>query len=228
MTHVERLIEFLSILNIGFPIKIGPDVYAMTPDDLIGVCTWDNGKPSDKVMTQNFSYNTLLKIPFEGLKEIHDANMFETVSCFTDPYNIPAYCVTTNGDVRADGTAIMAKGVALQVSQQFPGIDKTLGSFIQQYGNRVFNLGVHDVVDGDVIHKIRVISFPTKFHWRDMSDMTLISHSCEQLLKICEKFKIQTCFIPAPGCGLGGLNYDVTVKPLLDVMFDDRFYVCFN
>jgi hypothetical protein len=52
-----------------------------------------------------------------------------------------ARCVTTNGTLRANGNAIMRKGMALQAKQRYPKLEYTLGKLIQKYGNHTFKLG---------------------------------------------------------------------------------------
>lgn len=228
MNRVDRLIELLNLFNIGITVQIDSNAYAMTSEDYLGLCEWKNNKPTDDIIIKHFTYKELLEIPFSGLKELCNVDMFDTISLFTDPLNIPAYCVTTNGDVKADGSAVMGRGVALQVVQEFPGIDKTLGSFINQYGNRVFNLGIYEINDNSHKHLVRIISFPTKHHWKETADITLIVKSCQELIEVCNKFNVKTCFLPAPGVGLESLNYKATVKPSLEVLLDERFYVCFK
>lgn len=127
-------------------------------------------------------------------------------------------CVTTNGVVDANGNAVMGKGVAKIVKDAFPGIEKVLGGLIKQHGNRTMCLGT-GAYNGVTF---RIFSFPTKHHWQGCSDVTLISQSmiqlCEMLKK--EQFKCENVYLPRPGCGNGGLNWDSNVKawlaPLLE------------
>ena len=70
-----------------------------------------------------------------------------------------------------------------------------------------------------------VITFPTKHHWTEDSDITPICKSCEQLVDICNKFGITTCYLPPVGCGCGNLNYESIVKPWISQILDDRFIV---
>ena len=72
-----------------------------------------------------------------------------------------AYVVTTNGAIRADGAAVMGRGVALQAKSRFPGIEHALGKLIREYGNHV---GVIPRLAG--WPPVAAISFPVKHHWR--------------------------------------------------------------
>lgn len=120
--------------------------------------------------------------------------------------------VTTNGVITPRGL-VMGAGVALQAKQRFPGLPVKLARLVLQHGNRVF-----------VCHAERVISFPTKRHWREPSCLDLIRQSAEQLVQVVDRFAIATVALPPPGCGNGGLNWPV-VRPILSRLFDDRFVI---
>lgn len=222
MNKTERFIQFLKVLNDGSAVKIGNHEYALSVDDKLCICTYDrNGNRQDDVMTIDFSYNQMLDVIMSGLKEIHNEDMF-TFDWAFDDNKIPAFCITTNGIVKADGHAVMGKGNAKQINDMFH-VSEKLGKMINQYGNRVFNLGTYDLHG----YKLRLISFPTKHDWKDNSDLTLISKSCTQLVELCDKFNIDTCFLPAPGVSNGNLSYHL-VKPVLELTLDERFYICFK
>ena len=74
-----------------------------------------------------------------------------------------------------------------------------------------------------------VISFPTKHHWRAKSDLKLIENSAEKLLNFAKIGLVwKHIWLPVVGCGLGGLDWDTQVKPLLSSILDDRFTVVFR
>ena len=143
---------------------------------------------------------------------------------FNLPKNGEAMCVTTNGIVKADGHAVMGAGIAKQANDMLH-LSARLGSYIKQYGNRAFNLGTYrrHCLNETVI--FTVFSLPTKHHYRDDSDITLICQSCEQLMQMCDKFSITKCYLTPPGCGCGRLNYETTVRPWISQILDDRFIV---
>lgn len=141
---------------------------------------------------------------------------------FSLPQNNEAVCVTTNGMCKSDGTAVMGKGIAKQADNLF-NLSARLGGYLKQYGNRVFNMGKYS---DDFNNRVfTVITFPTKYNWKDDSDVTLICRSCEQLVELCDKFRITKCYLPPVGCGCGNLNYENTVKPWISQILDDRFIV---
>jgi hypothetical protein len=98
-----------------------------------------------------------------------------------------------------------------------------LGSYLKQYGNRCFNLGKYKR-DNEIF---TLFSFPTKYHWKEDSDVTLICKSAEQLVEMCNKFNITKCYLPPVGCGAGNLKWN-NVEPWLSVILDDRFIVVFR
>lgn len=127
-----------------------------------------------------------------------------------------ARAVTTNGDCKMDGTAIMGRGIALQAKERYPFLPRQLGEKLKRHGNHVFDLGEWDGV--------RLFSFPTKHHWRDaLSDMELIKQSCRELRGYVKKGEIVA--MPRPGCGNGGLAW-AAVRPVLqELLPEDNFII---
>lgn len=69
-----------------------------------------------------------------------------------------------------------------------------------------------------------VIHFPTKDHWRQPSDMTLIHTGLQSLVHEVRARGIRSIAIPALGCGLGQLEWGAVypaivaaMEPLMDV-----------
>lgn len=132
-----------------------------------------------------------------------------------------AVCVTTNGVVKKDFTAVMGAGQAKEANQRYNCAGK-LGKYLLQYGNRVFNLGTVSTSDGCAY---QLISFPTKHSWRDKSDLGLIVQSAYQLKELTTKLGLKQVYLPPVGCGLGGLNWEQQVAPVLQNILDNRFCV---
>lgn len=65
-------------------------------------------------------------------------------------------------------------------------------------------MGVHRV--GDRLTSL--VTFPTKHHYRDNSDLDLIMRSAVQLKEIAAKFQLSKIYLPPVGCGLGKLDYE--------------------
>lgn len=145
-----------------------------------------------------------------------------------DIFNLPrgrdeAVCVTTNAVVKKNGCAVMGAGIAKQADMRFSGLSSNLGDLLTKYGNRVYDIGFYE--DSITGKWIRIITFPTKHHWRDKSDLNLIKMSAIQLVDICDRSGIRKCYLTRPGCALGGLDYESQVRPQIEPILDDRFII---
>jgi O-acetyl-ADP-ribose deacetylase (regulator of RNase III) len=58
--------------------------------------------------------------------------------------------------------------------------------------------------------------FPTKEHFSQKSTVLLIDASLRSFAKFAPYMNIETAAFPMVGCGLGGLDFDLQVKPLLE------------
>lgn len=134
-----------------------------------------------------------------------------------------AVCITTNGERKENGLAVMGAGIAKHAAIRFNNLAKDLGILLSRYGNQVYDMGTYrDAVTGNWI---RIITFPTKHDWRERSDLALIKVSARQLLTVCSLRDFTRCYLPCPGCGKGGLDWESQVKPLLETILDDRFII---
>ena len=140
--------------------------------------------------------------------------MREITSC--DIFNIECDCIVipTNGIVKANGDAVMGAGLAKTCDLKY-GVSRNLGMCLK-HGNHVYNLGYYD---GHYI-----CSFPTKHHWRDKSDISLIISSANELISHANINNWNKVILPAVGCGLGGLNYEDVRNTLANIL-DDRFII---
>jgi hypothetical protein len=122
--------------------------------------------------------------------------------------------VTTNGVVSSAGEAVMGRGCALEARKIFNGLPARLGALIKERGNIPF-----------YFKSLRLVTFPTKNHWRDRSDLKPIRNSAEIIAGMADEFKWNTVVIPRPGCSNGGLTW-AEVRPVIEPFFnDDRFIV---
>lgn len=128
--------------------------------------------------------------------------------------------ITTNGVVNSSGKAIMGKGIALQAKNRYLdhyphiNIDVILGKLIKAHGNHVYF-----ICDN-------LISFPTKHHWRENSDIELIRRSAIELVTLlgprlnCDDIVL----LPPVGSGNGRLEWK-NVKRVITPILDDHYYV---
>ena len=110
----------------------------------------------------------------------------------------------------------MGAGIAKEAVNRCKGIDKKLGMYLTRYGNRAFYMGEYN---GYI-----VLTFPTKNDWRNPTDIDLIKTSAKQIVEICDKWGIEKCYLPRPGCSNGGLSWEF-VKDNISNILNDRFIV---
>lgn len=60
--------------------------------------------------------------------------------------------IPTNGTVKSNGEAVMGRGLALQLTQRIPGIQKELGDQLHRIGNRPVFFMTHHVITLPVKH----------------------------------------------------------------------------
>lgn len=60
-----------------------------------------------------------------------------------------------------------------------------------------------------------ILSFPTKIHWRSKSSLPLIENGLQRLVKTWSSSGIRSIAFPQLGCGLGGLDWETQVQPLM-------------
>lgn len=141
--------------------------------------------------------------------------MTESTGNLWDHYRLNPHAwlaITTNGVVRADGACVMGRGIARQAADRWPGLPYTLGGLIQEGGNHVY-----------AVEPWRVLGLPVKHRWDRPADLGLITRSLGELAEAVDSLGIPRVYMPRPGCGNGGLRWEV-VRPLVAIL-DDRFCV---
>ena len=132
-----------------------------------------------------------------------------------------AICFTSNGIIKANGELVMGAGIAKQFRQKFADTGNFFGYHVKNTGNHVYvyhrrnSQGLCDLV-----------SFPTKNHWRGQSEINLIIQSANELVIKANELLWKKVYLPRPGCANGGLDWEQTVKPILQPLLDDRFIIC--
>lgn len=143
--------------------------------------------------------------------------MLESVTNMWTYPDADAICVTTNGEIKADGLAVMGAGCAAQARLRYPGIDFNLAEVLRTQGN------VPAVIWG--VERPVVVSFPTKHQWRDLADTALIQRSSRLLMLLADMYRWRTIVVPRPGAGKGRLDWRTQIQPLVEPLLDDRFVV---
>lgn len=165
-------------------------------------------------------------------------------------YNIWEYpasvvVIPTNLTLKANGDLVMGAGLALDCKNRFPWIPSQLGAYYESYlrlddeGKENFNFcsiisapadteGKHPGENNFHVRQLYIVSFPTKYNWRDNSNINLIEKSAVGFIGQLKNWNIYNkdlvAVMPRVGCGLGKLKWNV-VKPVLDAHLDQRFHV---
>ena len=109
------------------------------------------------------------------------------------------------------------KGLALQFKKKFKDYFNDYKECCKNgkvYLGRVNPYKLHKNIDDN----LWVVSFPTKNHWINKSELSSIESGLNGLSNFCVAFKIKSIAIPKLGCGEGGLDWD-DVKPLIENEF---------
>jgi O-acetyl-ADP-ribose deacetylase (regulator of RNase III) len=116
---------------------------------------------------------------------------------------------------------IMGKGLALDFKRAYPQLFRYYRLACRRY----------DLAPGlvdfwpDPSHPFKFISlFPTKNDWRTKSTIEIVDAGLISFVKIADSLSIRSAAFPMLGCGLGGLDFEEEVLPLMVKYFDnDRF-----
>lgn len=128
-----------------------------------------------------------------------------------------AICVTTNGVIKNDGTAVMGKGIAKEANDRY-AVASILAEHLRNGGNHVYPL--KNIQENG--KSFLLCSFPTKNNWRDDSDIDLIKQSAAELMQLCDAYNIKRCYLTPPGCANGHLSWEYHVYPAICNILDDR------
>lgn len=131
-----------------------------------------------------------------------------------------AICITTNGTVKANGSAVMGRGCALEAAQIYPGIAAQLGSQIEEAGNNVQIIRV--------VSSVPIVAFPVKYAWHERADLDLIARSARSLVELIACQGWREVLLPRPGCGNGQRDWEREVRPILLPILDDRVVVVYK
>lgn len=132
--------------------------------------------------------------------------------------NVDLALFTTNSVVTRDGRLVMGAGLARQVRDRWPGIDRAIGSQVREMG-RDYHLLISPRWP-----QARVGAFQVKWDWHDQSDLGLIAKATLRLqvfvtTTLAERGRDRLVILNFPGVGNGRLSV-ADVKPFLDVLPD--------
>lgn len=148
-----------------------------------------------------------------------DGNIFDEIG------KADAICITTNCTFRKDNKRIVCgKGIAGEAAKIWPEFESLLGSLSLANGKANLFLPRLVLVDNNT----NIMSLPTKYHWRDKSDLSLIKSSVIHISVLAIQLNWQRVCIPRPGCDNGGLNWESQVKPAIGMFLDQERFVVYS
>jgi len=104
---------------------------------------------------------------------------------------------------------VMGGGLAKQFKLHYPQMFKDYEIICQQ----------KELKTGKVIllnsENKKILLFPTKEHWKNPSKLSYIESGLNDLLRKIKVWDIDSIAFAKIGCGLGGLNWENDVKPLM-------------
>lgn len=107
---------------------------------------------------------------------------------------------------------VMGKGLALDFKLAHPGMFDT---YKRQCDKGAFKTGrimfYREQKDSRVI-----CLFPTKEHWKNPSKLEYVEDGLKAFVKYYDEWNITSAAFPKLGCGLGGLNWEYHVRPLME------------
>lgn len=117
----------------------------------------------------------------------------------------------------------MGKGLAAEARDRVPNL---YGEYLEACADRRIRPGVLFLY-GYRHDPRKVVCLPTKRHWRDMSFLSDVALGVAALARTAPR--LGTIALPKLGCGLGGLDWEHQVRPMLYHFLgdlDNRIYVC--
>ena len=122
--------------------------------------------------------------------------------------------------VNCDG--IMGKGIALEFKLRYPGLFEEYKELCENGEIQVGKVYLHEV-QGQ-----KILSFPTKNHWRNPSKIEYIEEGLKDFARRYREFEIESVAFPGLGTSNGGLRWDV-VLPLMEKYLSDlpiKVFIC--
>jgi O-acetyl-ADP-ribose deacetylase (regulator of RNase III) len=152
--------------------------------------------------------------------------MRESTGDLFEDITADAIVIPTNTEMkllRGFDVAIMGAGLAKAAAERYPCLPGWLADRMLRTGREhVYVFDDIEMVEHDGHH---VVCLPTKRNWRDASNLGLIYEMCGELVAVTTAMGWKTVALPRLGCGLGGLDWELQVGPLIGHKLDDRFCV---
>lgn len=108
---------------------------------------------------------------------------------------------------------VMGVGTALAFRDKYPKCYKSYKKACNNADLTIGKIQALKMEDGHII-----VNLPTKKHWKNPSRVEYIEASFKKLAQYCSARGVKKIAMPKVGCGLGGLNWEKDIYPLLDLL----------
>lgn len=107
---------------------------------------------------------------------------------------------------------VMSKGLALDFKNKYP---KMFIEYKKACQYHLIDIGKLYYYPGNKCDERDIILFPTKKHWKNKILVSYIEKGLQNFVETYRDVGISSVAFPRIGCGLGGLDWENTVKPLI-------------
>ena len=105
---------------------------------------------------------------------------------------------------------VMGKGLALEFKKRYPVMFEEYHILCENGQLKIGDLWLYKASDK------WVLNFPTKQHWREKSTLEIIETGLQKFVTIYDQETITSIAFPKLGSGLGGLDWDTQIRPLME------------
>jgi O-acetyl-ADP-ribose deacetylase (regulator of RNase III) len=110
---------------------------------------------------------------------------------------------------------VMGKGLALAFKERYPDLYR---QFQYECEGGEFVVGKLWLYKAD---DRWILNFPTKQHWRSKSRLEYVESGLKTFVRSYAELGIRSIAFPKLGCGLGSLDWETQVKPLMAAYLTD-------
>lgn len=109
---------------------------------------------------------------------------------------------------------VMGAGLAKAFRENFPSMFNKYKTECNKGTFKIGDLLIYDVSNGK--GNLFVLNFPTKEHFRNNSKIEYVEKGLETFVRDYKELGIDSIAFPKLASGLGGLNWEKDVKPLME------------
>ncbi len=150
-----------------------------------------------------------------------------------------AICITTNCSIMEDGANPMGGGCAGAASRRWPEMPYWYGKLLRKVGAVPVIVGFEAVDEPEELQSLDwfisfdkvlgdtnltcIVAYPTMYSIGESASLALVARSATLLSEMADTNGWTRVVVPRPGAGIGGLDWETQVKPLLEEILDGRF-----